>query len=77
MTQITLEVTMPDEFLQAFLQHFRDFDLRHDPERSGRIHLSFGIEAPDIPADAIQAIFSSIRPPFELQTTYPAGKSRA
>jgi hypothetical protein len=77
MIRLTLEATMPDELLQAFLQHLRDFDLLHDPKREGRVHLSFGIEAPNLPADTVLAIFHSIRPPFEEEWTFPAGKSEA
>jgi hypothetical protein len=77
MVKLTLEVTMPDEFLQAFLQHFRDFDIAHDPKREGRIRLQFGIEAPHLSVQTMQAIFHNIRPPFEHEWTYPGGKVEA
>lgn len=77
MIRMTIEATMPDELLQAFLQHIRDFDIAHDPKRVGRIHLNFGVEAPDLPVGTVQAIFHNIRPPFEEEWTFPAGKSQA
>lgn len=77
MVKVTMEIAMPDEFLQAFLQHFRDFDLQHDPKRTGRIHINFGIEAPHLPVATMQAIFHSIRPPFDEEWTFPGGKSEA
>lgn len=69
-THLRLEITIPDEYLQALLQHLRDFDMKHDPERGGLIHLAIGIEAADLDAGTIQRIFSSIRPPFEDQFVF-------
>jgi hypothetical protein len=77
MVTVTLESAMPDELLQAFLQHIRDFDIAHDPKRVGRIHMNFGIEAPHLPIQTVQAIFHSIRPPFEHEWVFPGGKSQA
>jgi hypothetical protein len=75
-TKIRLEVSLPDELLQAFLQHLRDFDTLHDPERKQLVHLAIGIEAPDLAAETIQGIFDSIRPPFEHRWVYQgAGKA--
>jgi branched-subunit amino acid aminotransferase/4-amino-4-deoxychorismate lyase len=66
-TYVRLEITLPDEHLQALLQHLRDFDIQHDPERRGLVHIAIGIEAANLDAATIQRIFSNIRPPFEDQ----------
>lgn len=62
---ITVEASIPDDVLREFLQHLRNFDTAHDPERTGHIHLEIGVEAPGITASTMQQIFDSIRPPFE------------
>lgn len=72
MATIRLEIALPDELLQAFLQHLRDFDTRHDTEHKGLVHLAIGIEAPGISASTIQSIFSNIRPPFEEEWVFQA-----
>jgi hypothetical protein len=69
MATLRLEITLPDELLQAFLQHLRNFDTEHDPERRGTIHLAIGIES-KLPAATIQNIFRSIRPPFENEWVF-------
>jgi len=63
-TTVTVEAQMPDELLQQFLQHLRNFDIYYDPQRVGHIHLEIGVEAPDLSADTMSQIFSAIRPPF-------------
>lgn len=70
MATIRLEVGLPNELLQAFLQAIRDFDMHHDPERKSLIHLDIGIEAPGLDAAAIQAIFRNVRPPFENEWVF-------
>ena len=65
MVTLTIEATIPDALLQQLLQHLRDFDLWHDPQREGRVHLEIGVEAPGLPAAAVHQVFNSIRPPFD------------
>lgn len=76
MIRLTMEATMPDELLQHFLQHVRNFDLLHDPKRDGKVHLAIGVEAPDMKASTVQQIFSSVRPPFD-QKIIMQGKAEA
>ena len=33
--RITLSVELPEDLHQAFLQHLRDFDTKHDPDHKG------------------------------------------
>lgn len=63
MSKITVEASIPDELLQEFLQHLRNFDTSH----SGRMHLEIGIEARGLSKSDVQQIFSSVRPPFAQQ----------
>jgi hypothetical protein len=72
MAKIILDAAVPNEMLQALLQNVRDFDLSHEG-----CHFSISIEAPDISAETMQAIFHAIRPPFETLEVYPAGKATA
>ena len=65
MIRLTVEAIIPDELLQLLLQHLRNFDMYHDPERRGRVHLEIGIEAPGLPVSTVQQVFNSIRPPFD------------
>lgn len=76
MTKVTMELIMPDELLQAFLQHMRDFDTRHDPEHKDLVKMAIGVEAPDLPAATLETIFRNVRPPFEEERVYP-GKGAA
>ena len=69
MTRVTFEIVLPNELLQAWLQHVRNFDLMHDPERLGKVHLNIGIQS-DLDAATVQQIFASIRPPFEEAFAY-------
>jgi hypothetical protein len=73
MVRVTTETTLPDEFLQALLQHLRDFDITHDAERKHLIHISIGVEAPNLNAATIEAIFRNVQPPFENEWVFPSG----
>jgi hypothetical protein len=69
MARVTFEIALPDELLQAWLQHVRNFDLTYDPERVGKVHLNIGIQS-DLDAATVQQIFASIKPPFEEMFAY-------
>lgn len=71
MAMIRLEINLPDELIQAFLQAVRNFDIGHDPGRTGLVHIMMGIEAPTLSAQTVQAIFNSIRPPFDQEGIFP------
>jgi len=71
MVKIKIEMNLPDELLQPLLQHLRDFDISHDPQRTGAVHMMMGIEAPDLSAQTIEGIFHSIQPPFESESVLP------
>ena len=64
MATLRLEITLPDELLQAYLQTLRDFDTQH------HIEIAIGIEAPGLDAATVQQIFRNIRPPFENQWVF-------
>jgi hypothetical protein len=77
MVRVKMEITLPDEFLQALLQHVRDFDTTHDPERKSLVHISIGLEAPNLSAATIQSIFRNVQPPFENEWVFPSGLAEA
>jgi hypothetical protein len=59
-SQVRLSIDLPDELLEAFLQHVRDFDARH----SDHVVLVISVDAPHVPVDQIDEILSRVKPPF-------------
>jgi hypothetical protein len=77
MVRVKMEITLPDELLQALLQHVRDFDTTHDAERRNLVHIAIGLEAPNLSAATVQAIFRNVHPPFEQEWVFPSGLGEA
>jgi hypothetical protein len=65
-SHIKLAIEMPDELLGAFMQHIRDFDVKHWDD----VLVAYTVDAAGaMKLEEIEAVFASIKPPFDYQFT--------
>lgn len=67
--EIDLHAEMPIDLLQGFLQHIRDFEIKHHEE----MHLGIVGGSPEISTEEIIKIIRSIKPPFPVEREYKFG----
>lgn len=60
--KINCTVTIPDELYREFLQHMRDFDMKHDPNHEGRIQCFFLADCDSMTAEEALAAMQGISP---------------
>lgn len=58
-------VEMPDDLLQEFIQHCRDFDATH-----ADCEMKILAKADDKTVEEMEAIFSAIHPPFNIREKF-------
>ena len=66
--RVELSVTFGTKaLLREFLQHLRTFEGEHFKE----MHMTIGVEAPDLGVDEMEAILRSLDPPLPNVMTFP------
>jgi hypothetical protein len=70
---ISLMIDLPDDLAQDFLQSIRVFDMKHDPNREGKVKIAWFGKSKDIPFEELKAIMESVDPPFEFIKTFKNG----
>lgn len=63
MTKIYFRVDISDALVGELMQVIRDFDLKHDPNRDGKVHVESLMES-NFPVEKMEAVFKQIEPPF-------------
>ena len=61
MITIVLKATLPDALLQPFLQAIRDFDMMHDPDHEGHVHVDMLTES-DWPVEKMAEALGAMKP---------------
>ena len=67
MLQLYLEVTMPSEYLQRFLQLVRDFDMK---ETNSVCEFALFVNAPDMDDQDVEQALAGINPPFDINKKF-------
>jgi hypothetical protein len=61
MIKVVLRTTLHDDLFQSFMQVIRDFDMKHDPNREGKVHFELLGES-DWPAEKMAEVLRSVTP---------------
>jgi hypothetical protein len=61
MVKVTLQIELPDELAQEWMQYVRNFDTKHDPNHEGKVKLQMLCDS-DWPAERMQAMLQAVSP---------------
>lgn len=73
---VNVVIDLPDELLQEFVQHMRDFDTKHDPNHEDIVRLSIGVIGSEMTAARVEQAMRNVQPPFSIVANVPLEDER-